>query len=45
MASSLQRAALGLAERWSKSYDMEFPLRASVGSNVAASSAEINRGN
>jgi hypothetical protein len=36
---------LGLAEHWSQSYDMEFPLRASVGTDVAVSSAEINRGN
>jgi hypothetical protein len=36
---------LGLAEHWSQSYDMEFPLRASVSTDVAVSSVEINKGN
>jgi hypothetical protein len=40
----LDCSGLGLAGRWSKSYDMEFPLLPSVDTGVAPSSVRINRG-
>ena len=40
----LDGTGLGLAARWSKSYDMDFPLLPSVDTGVAPSSVRINRG-